>query len=265
MKLVFAIDHRPILAQACEERSLPIARVSEIKRLAVDAVVAAREARPKLADHMAILLDDLYGAQAIAAARAAGVPVGQPCEKGGVVPLEFARPDWEKAIVGTRPAFVKVRFDGNPDDPPESRAQEKRLLEISRACEAAGVPLVPEPLLKGKGNGETMARWIHELRALGIRARAWKLEGFDDPNDARRVAEALPASESILILGKSAPLDRVAAWFRAARGLDRFDGFAVGRTIFWEPFLAYLGGASSTDTVGALTKNFLAIVDLWEH
>jgi hypothetical protein len=44
--LIFAIDHRPILAHACEERGVREAakRIGEFTRLAVDAVLAARAA-----------------------------------------------------------------------------------------------------------------------------------------------------------------------------------------------------------------------------
>ena len=266
--LIFAIDHRPIMARACEERGEPdgAARIAEFKRLAVDAVLAARAARPDAAGRMAILLDDIYGPVAIAAARAAGIPVAQPGEKGGVSPLEFARPDWREAIVATRPAFLKVRIDGSPDDAPAARTQEQRLLEISRACEAAGVPLVPEPLLpEGTPEPAEKNRALdRRASALGIRARWWKIEGFDDPRAAQQVADSLPPSEGILILGKSAPLERVAQWFRSTRGSDRFEGFAVGRTIFWQPFLAHLAGTSHADTVSELTRAFLAVVDLWE-
>jgi 5-dehydro-2-deoxygluconokinase len=266
--LIFAIDHRPIMAEACEKRGErePAARIGEFKRLAVDAVLAARVARPDVANRMAILLDDIYGGEAIAAARAAGLPVAQPGEKGAVIPLEFARPDWQQAIVATRPAFLKVRFNGSPDDAPDARAhQEGRLLELSRACEAVGVPLVPEPLLPDGtvDAAEKMARWIAELRTLGIRARWWKLVGFETARDAQRVADGLPSSEGILILGKSAPLEKLAVWFRAARG-PRFEGFAVGRSMFWEPFLAYLGGASPAQTVNDLTRAFLDVIKLWE-
>jgi 5-dehydro-2-deoxygluconokinase len=263
---IFAVDHRPIMANAASERGVAESRIAAFKELAVDAVAAARRARPELAAHMAILLDDTYGPPAIARARAQGIACGQPAEKGGVVPLEFARRDWESAIVGAKPAFVKVRFDGDPSDPPAQREpQEQKLVAISRACQAAGVPLVPEPLLAhGPNPAARLCRWIGELREKGVAARWWKIEGLPDQRSARLVADALPPEEGILILGKSAAPEQLGAWFDAASGSERFQGFAVGRTIFWQPFVRFLEGADRETVMVSLCDRFLETVDLWQ-
>jgi 5-dehydro-2-deoxygluconokinase len=266
---IFAIDHRPILAKACQERGLPEEPIVAFKQLAVDALCRARDNRPELSPHLAILLDDTYGEPAIARARARGLSCGQPVERGGVIPFAFARDDWERAIVGPKPAFIKARFDGSPDAPPTERAaQEEKLVTIARACQAAGVPFMPEPLLTPAPRSESerpalLSRWIGELREKGVQARWWKVEGFEDPSGARAVADSLAPGEGLLILGKSAGPEQLRRWFAVTSGVDHFEGFAVGRTIFWEPFLAYLDGRSATDATLALERRFLAVVDLF--
>jgi 5-dehydro-2-deoxygluconokinase len=268
-RFIFAVDHRPIMAEACAARGREADQISSFKRLAVEAVDAVRRQKKDAALSVAILLDDTYGGPALNRARELGIDAGQPVERGGVTPLELSRPDWKNAIVGSRPAFIKVRFEGSPEDPASERsAQEEKLVEISRVCATAHVPLLPEPLLTGKPDGATRAallvRWIGELRGKGVQARWWKIEGLDAARDAMTVAEGLPAEEGLLILGKSAPLDTLRTWFGAARAHPAFQGFAVGRTIFWDPFLGHLDGVSEQTTVFELSERFGEVIDCWQ-
>jgi myo-inositol catabolism protein IolC len=76
-----------------------------------------------------------------------------------------------------------------------------------------------------------MVRAIEELRLDGIEADVWKLEGLEQRGGCERVAAA--ADAPCLVLGRGADRDAVDRWLRASAGADGFDGFAIGRSIWW--------------------------------
>jgi myo-inositol catabolism protein IolC len=272
-QFVLAVDHRLVMVKACQERGVDLQRLRDFKTLVVRALGEAKKARPALADHMMALVDDQHGAAALEVAASLGVQVGQPVEEGGVSPLRFYRPDWERAIVGRRPGFVKVRFNGGPfQETTQRREQELGVARISKACEAQGVPFVPEPLLDPHPaemadleRARVMASWLGDLRQLGVKARFWKIEGYGDPAATSLFAASLPDGEDILLLGGTLPKDRLVDCFRAARGVAKVKGFSVGRNIFWEPYLAYLEEPEAAHAGRDVLARYLEIVDLWQR
>ena len=49
-------------------------------------------------------------------------------------------------------------------------------------------------------------------------------------------------SVGCVVLGAGADEVTVAHWLRVAAAVDGFIGFAIGRTIFWEPLTGWLAG-----------------------
>jgi 5-dehydro-2-deoxygluconokinase len=271
-RYVLAVDHRKAMVDPCQDRGIDLARLSAFKKLVVVAMAEVARERPDVASRLMVLMDGQYGGDALALAAERGIAVGEPVEEGGVVPLRFYRPDWESAIVGRRPAFIKVRFNGGPlQDDAQRRDQEQNVLRISRACEAHGIPFVPEPLLDPRPKpmdegqrAEWMVEWLGSLRSQGIKARYWKLEGFVEPSAAEVLAKSLPEGEDILLLGGTTPREHLAECFRTARRFPKYQGFSVGRHIFWDAYLEYLRDPCTPGLAAALGARYLDTVDLWE-
>jgi myo-inositol catabolism protein IolC len=56
----------------------------------------------------------------------------------------------------------------------------------------------------------------------------------------------------------------VKVWLRTAAKVPGFIGFAVGRTIFWEPLKAVKEGKLDRDQAAdAVAKNYKGFCDLW--
>jgi 5-dehydro-2-deoxygluconokinase len=269
---VLAVDHRKAMVDPCRERGIDLRRLGAFKKLVVAAMAEVAVERPDLAGRVMVLVDGQYGSDALALAAEHGIEVGEPVEEGGVVPLRFYRPDWEAAIVGRRPAFIKVRFNGGPlQDFAQRREQESNVVRISRACESQGVAFVPEPLLDprpksmdDRQRAEAMVEWLGNLRSQGVKARFWKLEGFVDPAAAETLARSLPEGEDVLLLGGTTPREHLAECFRTARRFTKYQGFSVGRHIFWEAYLEYLRDPCTPGLAAALGARYLDTVDLWE-
>ncbi|MGZ3699702.1 MAG: 2-deoxy-5-keto-D-gluconate 6-phosphate aldolase domain-containing protein [Bdellovibrionota bacterium] len=66
-------------------------------------------------------------------------------------------------------------------------------------------------------------------------------------------------------LGRGEDSRRVREWFKAASRIEAYVGFAVGRTVFWDSLLQLKAGRlARQDAVEQISKNFRALVDLWQ-
>src|SRR5205814_324008 len=102
---MLAADHRWQWEEWCDARSVPRDRIGEVKRLAFDGFMQARERSSDVRANGALLIDEQYASTVIAHAMKAGIPVGTPAEKAGAVPLAWAAEPLSRALTG---AFVKV-------------------------------------------------------------------------------------------------------------------------------------------------------------
>ena len=87
-------------------------------------------------------------------------------------------------------------------------------------------------------------------------------------DDYRLVADAARAGGrdrvSCVVLGAGAGEATVAHWLREAATVDGFIGFAIGRTIFWEPRSQWIDG--SIDGAAAaliIADNYRRTIDLY--
>ena len=132
---MLAADHRWQWEEFCDARSLPRERIREVKRLAGDGFLLARERSAAVRESGALLIDEQYSSAVIADGLARGISVGTPAEKAGAIPLAWATDPFSAALTG---AFVKVLARYRPDDEPEIAGGA-----MDEARSAAG--LVPRP------------------------------------------------------------------------------------------------------------------------
>ena len=96
----------------------------------------------------------------------------------------------------------------------------------------------------------------------------WKVEGMTSADDYRLVADAARAGGrdqvGCVVLGAGADEATVAHWLEEAAQVDGFIGFAIGRTIFWEPLTQWLAGTIDADAAAELiAENYRRTVDLF--
>ena len=271
---MMAIDHRWQWVQWCDERRIDHARIREVKRLAADAFLLARRDSNDVLDFGVLLVDLVFGPEAFARARAGGATAGTPAERAGVFPLEWTD-TFDKALPG---AFAKVLVRHREDLPPDVvEAQLTMLEDLQQWSSAKGKPLVLEVLVTGatedaaferEGRPRLLADYIRRAYARKIVPDYWKIEGVPDADAMRIVDAAILEREGPrqLILGKGAGLETVGRWFESARGAASAAGFAIGRTVYWEPACEYLlGRAAADDAVHRMAANYLAVIELWRR
>jgi len=272
---MLAADHRWQWEEFCDKRSLPRERIREVKQLALDGFMLARTRSAAARDFGALLIDEQYASAAIAGALKDGITVGTPAEKAGAVPLAWATDPFSRALTG---AFVKVLARHRPDDDDAVRAEQWNKLEALQAwCRAARKPLVLEVLVARKDEAEEefeaagrpamLAGFIAEAYRRGLTPEFWKIEGTLAAQGARTIDAAIAAHPACrqIILGKASELSTIDRWFAACAASATASGFAIGRSVFWEPSAAFLEGTLAADrAAAAIADTYLQLIDAWE-
>jgi 5-dehydro-2-deoxygluconokinase len=273
---MLAADHRWQWEEFCDAQAIPRARIGEVKRLAYDGFLLARDRSAAVRESGALLIDEQYASAVLADALRAGVNVGTPAEKAGAFPLTWSAEPFSRGLIG---AFVKVLVRYRADDDEAIRnGQWEKLDALQTWCRGAGKPLVveilvprrgePEDAFEAIGRPEMLAGFIAEAYRRALTPEFWKIEGTLSPDGARTIDAAVAASAACrqIILGKAADLSTIERWFAAAAASPTAIGFAIGRSVFWQPSAAFLTGTrTASQAAAAICANYLQLVDVWQR
>ena len=237
-----------------------------------------------------ILVDEQFGAAILRDASAAGFITAAPAEKSGQDAFEFEYgADFAGHVEAFRPTFCKVLVRYNPEGDRElNRVQCDRLKQLSDYLGRANasrfmlellVPPEPAQLDKLKGDRAAydtelrpglMVGAIEQLQAAGVEPDIWKVEGLDRRADCERIVAAARAggrdAVGCIVLGRGENDRKVREWLEVAAGVAGFIGFAVGRTDFWEPLVAWRAHKATRDqTVAEIARRYREFVDIFEQ
>jgi 5-dehydro-2-deoxygluconokinase len=186
------------------------------------------------------------------------------------------------------PNFTKVLVRYNPDGDPEANREQltklKRLSDWLHAHERKFlfellVPASTEQLQSVAGSAERydvelrpqlMRRAIAEIQDFGIEVDIWKIEGVDERADCEMLAAQARSGGRdgvvCVVLGRGADDAKVDHWLEQAAPVDGFVGFAIGRSIWWNPLKEYVDGKIER-SVGArqIAENYLRFVKVYER
>jgi len=268
----FAFDHRPQFFELAREAGADESRIPRLKRLLVDAV-AQVEVQQNLQGRVGVLIDDVYGSDALAAATGRGWWIGRPVELPGSRPLEFQHGRSVGTTLASWPAehIVKCLVAFHPDDAVDLRIeQETALASLYDACQASGNELLIEliPPAMPALQADTVLRAMKRMYNLGIVPEWWKLAPMVAAQwtavDAL-IAERDPHCRGVVMLGQSAPVAQLMRGFAEAKGTRWVRGFAVGRTLFAEPSREWLAGRiDDAALVAQAAANFGGLISEWQ-
>jgi 5-dehydro-2-deoxygluconokinase len=114
-----------------------------------------------------------------------------------------------------------------------------------------------------------MRRAIAQIQDAGIAVDVWKIEGVDQRSDCESLVEQARAGGRdgvvCVVLGRGADVAKVDHWLAQAAPVDGFVGFAIGRSIWWDPLKAYVDGKIER-LAGArkIAENYLHFVKVYE-
>lgn len=268
----FAFDHRPQFFDIARAVGADESRIPPLKRLLVDAVAKVAQ-EPTLAGRIGVLIDDVYGADALVAATGRGWWIARPVELPGSRPLEFQHGRTVGTTLASWPAehIAKCLVAFHPDDAVELRLkQETQLRTLYDACQASGHELLIEliPPAMPALQADTVLRAIKRLYNLGIVPEWWKLAPMVAAQWASvdaLISERDPYCRGVVMLGQSAPVAQLMQGFAEARGVPNVRGFAVGRTLFAEPSREWLAGRiGDAQLVDQAASNFANLIGEWQ-
>jgi myo-inositol catabolism protein IolC len=241
------------------------------------------------AEKAGILVDEQFGAAILRDAKAKGIATACPAEKSGQEEFDFEYgEDFARHIEAFDPTFCKVLVRYNPEgDRSLNQRQAGRLKRLSDYLSARSRSrfmfelLVPpeKPQLDAlKGDKRAydlqvrphlMVEAIRELQKAGVEPDLWKIEGLDRREDCEAVVAAARAGGrdrvGCIVLGRGENDQKVREWLGTARKVPGFIGFAVGRTVFWDPLVDWKGGkATREQAVAQIATRYREFVDLFE-
>ncbi len=279
-KKFFGIDGEPDPEQT--------AMIADAKHLIFEGIVRAAGAGADPAV-TGVLVDEQFGSTVPAEAREHGLKLAMPAERSGQNMFDFQYGDEFGAhIESFDPDFTKVLVRYNPDgDGPENREQLGKLKRLSdwlkrherRFLFELLVPAEPAHLeavaddsdrYDAELRPELMRRAIAEIQDAGVEVDIWKIEGVDERADCEMlVAQARTGGREgvvCVVLGRGANDDKVDQWLRAAAPVDGFVGFAIGRSIWWDPLKAYVDGKiDRASGAQKIAENYLRFVQVYER
>jgi myo-inositol catabolism protein IolC len=236
------------------------AEIAAAKQVIYDGFKAAIAAGvPK--EKAGILVDEQFGAAILRGATANGFTTACPAEKSGQDEFDFEfGAQFAQHIEAFHPTFCKVLVRYNPEgDAALNARQAARLKQLSDYLHE-GSPsrfmfellVPPEQAQLDRFKGEKgaydqelrptlMVETIEQLQAAGVEPDVWKIEGLDRREDCEKIVAAARGDGrnkvSCIILGRGEDDAKVHQWLAIAAGVKGFIGFAVGRTVFWEPLV----------------------------
>src|SRR3989304_803937 len=204
-----------------------------------------------------LLVDEEFGADVLREAKKSGLTFAMPMEKSGQDEFDFEYgEDYPMHIDEFDPTLVKVLVRYNPEgDTMMNKRQLERLRSLSDYLHSIREPflfelLVPateKQLSKAGGSKETYDREVRpklmlvamrQIQDAGVEPNVWKLEGVEKPADAKAVvkhAQRDGRKAGVITLGRGGRQEQVQKWLTVGARIHGIIGFAVGRTIFWEP------------------------------
>jgi len=247
---------------------------------------AVEEGAPREA--AGVLVDAQYGDAVARAARDGGYVFAMPVEKSGQNEFDFEYgDDFGAKIEEYDPTFSKVLVRYNPaGDQEMNRRQSERLRRLSDWLHEHDrkflfellVPAEPQQLEAVGGDEDRydqevrpglMIRAIVELQDFGVEPDIWKIEGVDDREDCRTIAETCRRDGrdgvTCVVLGRGASDAKVDEWLRAGAGVPGYVGFAIGRSIFGESVKALAAGEGDRDELSdKVARNYLRFIDVYQ-
>jgi myo-inositol catabolism protein IolC len=264
------------------------AQIAATKQVIYDGFKAAVAAGvPK--EKAGILVDEHFGAAILREATAQGFTTACPAEKSGQEDFDFEYGEhFVKHIEDFHPTFCKVLVRYNPEgDQALNRRQSVRLKHLSdylhtesRSLFLFELLVPPEKAQLDKLRGDKkaydlelrprlMVEALQRLQDAQVEPDVWKIEGLDRREDAEKIVTAARRGGrdkvGCIVLGRGEDDRKVREWLTTAAAVPGFIGFAVGRTIFWDPLVNWRAKKITREAaVAEIARRYRGFVDIFE-
>jgi len=238
----------------------------------------------------AILVDEQFGSAILRDAASNGYTTACPVEKSGQEEFDFEYgEEFAKHVEAFYPTFCKVLVRYNPEgDPALNARQAARLHRLSEYLHSKSqsrflfellVPAEKAQLDRLRGDKKAydlqlrprlMVEAIQQLQDAQVNPDVWKVEGLDRREDCENIVTAARRggrdTVCCIILGRGEDDQKVREWLSTAATVPGFIGFAVGRTSFWDPLVAWRAKEiTRADAVNRIAARYREFSDIFEE
>ena len=289
--LILAFDHRSSFKGKLfgikdrQPTSQEKMQIEDYKKMVFEGFTLALERNvPK--EIAGLLVDEECGAGILREAKRRGLTFAMPVEKSGQAEFDFEfGENYNRHIEEFDPTFAKVLVRYNPaGDATLNQKQLQRLRILSDYLQQTKkpflfeliVPATPQQLSEVGGSKEAydevlrprlMVESIKAIQDAGVEPVVWKLEGVHNSEAAKAVVEQAwknGRKTGVITLGRGASKEQVQKWLKVGAKTPGIIGFAVGRTIFWQPLVDHkTGQISRNEAVERIAQNYSDFSDLW--
>ncbi len=220
--------------------------------------------------------------------KGAGIRLAMPVEASGQNVFDFEYgDDFAGHVEAFDPDYVKVLVRWNPDDDvSDIEAQGERLRRLSDWLKANDrvflfellVPATEAQLALVGGDADAydtearpylMLQAIREIQDSGIEPGIWKIEGLDRRRDCQLVADLIRRDGrdhvTAVVLGRGADEARVDHWLTMGGPVTGYQGFAIGRSIWWEGVEGFKDGRMTRSEAAArIAGNYRRFIEVYE-
>lgn len=287
---ILAFDHRgsfqkKFFGVSGEPNAEETARIADAKQVIFEGALKAL-GEGVARESAGVLVDEQFGADIARKAKADGLTFAMPVEKSGQDEFDFQYgEDFGVHIEDFDPTFSKVLVRYNPEgDAGMNERQSERLKRLSDWLHERGRTFLFELLVPGTAEqieaagGEDiydtdvrpglMKGAIAALQATGIEPDIWKIEGIDRREDCEAIAAQTRSGGrdgvACVVLGRGADDAKVDHWLRMGSGVPGYIGFAIGRSIWWDPLKGYVDQTMGRDEATArIAANYRRFIDVY--
>ena len=289
---ILAFDHRgsfqkKFFGVAGEPNEEETVRIADAKRVIYEGAGRALDEGVE-ASTSGVLVDEQFGADIARGAKDKGFRLAMPVEKSGQEEFDFQYgEDFGTHIETFDPDFSKVLVRYNPESNQEMNhrqaARLKRLGEwlherdrrflfellvppTPEQAEAAG----GEDVWDSKERPKLMNTAIRELQEAGVEPDIWKIEGIDAREDCETISATTRRDGrdgvACVVLGRGADDAAVDHWLRSGSGVPGYIGFAIGRSIWWDPLKGFVdGNLGREEAAKQIAANYKRFIDVYNE
>lgn len=291
---ILAFDHRgsfqkKFFGVTGQPNAEEAARISDAKGVIFEGLLRALDEGVSR-ESAGALVDEQFGADVARKAKADGLTLAMPVERSGQDEFDFQYDeDFGGHIEEFDPTFSKVLVRYNPEgDAAMNERQTGRLGRLSDWLHERDrkflfellVPAEPHQLQAAGGDEERwdkqerpvlMRQAIAELQQAGVEPDVWKIEGIDRREDCETIAAQCRSGPgrgnvACVVLGRGADDAAVEHWLRTGQGVPGYVGFAIGRSIWWDPLKAYVDGTAARDNAATdIAAKYRRFIEVYER
>lgn len=253
---ILAFDHQSTFEKA------GISNVSELKQIIYEAFKKSLS----VVENGAILIDERYGEAILRDAKQSGYIVALRVEKSGqdgfafeygeefALHIEKYNPDFAKVVIKVQNGLTDLT--------------KNNLKKLSDYCRSHDLKFLLEII--SNSNVSLILNAIVQLQDFGVEPDVWKIEGMESDLDYLSIIqEARKGGRDrvcVVILGRGEDRETVEKWIKTGSKTPGIIGFAIGRTIFWEPLLMFKDAKiTREEAIEQISSNYIHFHKLFQE